>query len=124
MTRFTNRIRPHVDAEIDAARSAERNGDAKAAFAKLERAHVLGQSSTWLHVRVHWLMLLWGLRQRRAGEAVGQLTRVIGAATKTPVALVPTGNTGGANVSPFRRMPIAADLQRLIDSARHQPEPR
>lgn len=118
MTRFTKRIRPHVEAEIAAARSAQRSRDASTAFAHLERAHVLGQSSTWQHVRVHWLMLLWGLQQRRAGEATGQLMRVVGAATKTPIGLVPTGNTGGANVSPFRRMPIAPELQRLIDSAR------
>jgi hypothetical protein len=118
MTRFTTRIRPHVEAEIAAARRAQRLGDATAAFNHLERAHVLGQPSTWLHVRVHWLMLLWGLRQRRAAEVAGQLLRVFGAATKTPFGLVPAGNTGGANVSPFRRMPIARELQRLIDSAR------
>jgi hypothetical protein len=119
MTRFDDRIRPHVDAEIAAARAAQQAGDPSAAFGHLERAHVLGQDSTWQHVRVHWLMLRWGLRQRRAGEVAGQLLRVAGAATKTPIGLVPTGNTGGANVSPFRPMPIAADLQRLIDDARH-----
>lgn len=118
MTRFTKRIRPHVEAEIAAARNAPRSGGDSTAFSHLERAHVLGQSSTWQHVRVHWLMLLWGLRQRRAGETAGQVLRMIGAATKTPIGLVPTGNTGGANVSPFRRMPIAPELQRRIDSAR------
>lgn len=121
MARFAERIRPHVDAEIAAARRAHANGGADAAFAHLERAHVLGQSSTWQHVRVHWLMFLWGLRERRGGEAAGQVVRVIGAATKTPIGLVPTGNTGGANVSPFRRMPVAPELQRLIDAARSQP---
>jgi hypothetical protein len=35
----------------------------------------------------------------------------------TFVGLVPQGNTGGANVSAFRRMPMAPDLQRLIDAA-------
>lgn len=118
MTRFARRIRPHVEAEIAAACRSLRNGNATQAFAHLERAHVLGQSSTWLHVRVHWLMLLWGLRQHRVVEAVGQVLRVVGAATKTPIGLVPTGNTGGSNVSPFRRVPIAPELQRLIDSAR------
>jgi hypothetical protein len=28
---------------------------------------------------------------------------------------VPTGNTGGANVSPEQPMPIPADLQRLLN---------
>jgi hypothetical protein len=63
-------------------------------------------------------MLLAGLRQRRARQVLGQLFRIAGAATKTPFGLVPPGNTGGANVSPFRRLPIAVDLQRLIDAAR------
>jgi hypothetical protein len=118
MQRFTTRIRPYVDAEIAAARRAQRTGDMPTAFVHLERAHVLGQSSTSLHVRVHWLMLLWGVRQRSAREIAGQVLRVVGAATKTPFGLVPTGNTGGADVSPFRRMRIAAELQRLIDAAR------
>jgi hypothetical protein len=118
MTRFAARIAPHVDAEITAAVAAGRAGDAATAFAYLERAHVLGQAATWQHVRVHWLMLRWGVRQRRAGEVAGQVLRVVGAATKTPIGLVPTGNTGGADVSPFRPMPIAEELQRLIDSAR------
>lgn len=118
MTRFTTRIRPHVEAEIAAARRAQALGDTARAFAHLERGHVLGQASTRLHLRVHWLMLVWGLRQRRAGEVAGQLLRVVGAATKTPIGFVPAGNTGGANVSPFRTMPVAPDLQRLIDTAR------
>ena len=118
MLQFTTRIRPHVDAEIAAALRAQRRNDMPRAFAHLERAHVLGQASTWLHIRVHWLMLLWGLRQRSPREIAGQVLRVAGAATKTPFGLVPTGNTGGADVSPLRRMPIASEVQRRIDAAR------
>jgi hypothetical protein len=43
--------------------------------------------------------------------------RIVGAATKTPVGWLPHGNTGGANVSPFRPMPIPPDLQQQIDAA-------
>ncbi len=118
MSRFRTRIGPSVEAELSAARLAADQGDWSQAFARLERAHVLGQASTLLHVRVHWHMLVWGLRQRSAREVFGQSVRLIGAATKTPFGLVPTGNTGGANVSPVRRMAIAPDLQRLIDAAR------
>lgn len=118
MSRFAARIRGHVDLELDAARAAAVLGQEARAFGHLERAHVLGQASTLLHVRVHWHMLRAGLRQRRAREIAGQLLRLVGAATKTPVGLVPTGNTGGADVSPLRPMPIAPDLQRLIDAAR------
>ncbi|AGW95354.1 hypothetical protein N234_35415 [Ralstonia pickettii DTP0602] len=34
---------------------------------------------------------------------------------------LPIGNTGGANVSGFKAMPVPADLQRLIDAARAVP---
>jgi Protein of unknown function (DUF3703) len=117
MSQFRTRIRPSVEAELDAARNAAGQGDLTHAFARLERAHVLGQASTLLHVRVHWHMLVWGLRQRRVQEVLGQILRFLGAATKTPLGLVPTGNTGGADVSPIRPMAIAPELQRLIDAA-------
>lgn len=118
MSHFGTRIRPRVEAELDAARAAADHGNSALSFTRLERAHVLGQASTLLHVRVHWHMLVWGLRQRSPREVLGQILRLVGAATKTPLGLVPTGNTGGANVSPVRRMAIAPELQRLIDEAR------
>lgn len=115
---FGVRIRSYVEAELQASQSAERAGDAAAAFQHLERAHILGQRSTVQHVRVHVLMLLWALRNHRAREVFGQLTRVFGAATKTWIGLVPSGNTGGANVSPIKAMAIPDDLAELIDVAR------
>jgi hypothetical protein len=117
MSSFAQRIRPFVLAELDAARHARARRDACGEFAHLERAHVLSQAATLLHVRVHGAMLLWGLRQRSGREVVGQLFRIVGAATKTWVGLVPHGNSGGANVGAFRRMPIAPELQLLIDAA-------
>ena len=118
MSTFGRNIRPHVDAELRAADEAEALGKAGAAFAHLERAHVLGQASTVLHVRVHWRMLLWGLKQRDVRECAGQLLRIGGAATKTAFGLVPFGNTGGSNVSPLARMPVPPDLERRIREAR------
>ena len=117
MSRYGQRVRPFVQSEFDAAREARQRGDASAEFAHLERAHVLGQADTALHVRVHCAMLVWGLRQCSLRQIAGQLLRIVGAATKTAVGLVPLGNTGGADVSPLRSMPIAPDLQRLIDAA-------
>lgn len=114
MSSFAQRIRPFVDAEITAA---ERSAHPNESFAHLERAHVLGQASTVQHVRVHVLMFLWALRHRVLREAFGQIVRIIGAATKTAFGLVPTGNTGGANISPFERLPVPADLARIITSA-------
>lgn len=115
---FGNRIRRYVDAELAASRAAERVDDASTAFRHLERAHILGQRSTVQHVRVHVQMLLWGMRNHQASEILGQLTRIVGAAAKTWIGLIPSGNTGGANVSPFEPMAIPDDLTELIDVAR------
>ena len=118
MTQFSRRIAPHVDAEIAAARHLDAEGAAAASFARLERAHVLGQASTFHHVRVHRLMLTWALRHRAWKEVRGQALRIVGAATKTALGWVPAGNTGGSNVSPFKPLPILSELQRTIDAAR------
>jgi hypothetical protein len=118
MSRFAHRIRSSVQAELQAARQAEARGDAGAAFRHLERAHVLGQEATALHVRVHWRMFLWAVRRRKPAEVAGQLGRLVAAALVTGLGWLPHGNTGGADVSAFRRMPIPDDLQRLIDAAR------
>jgi hypothetical protein len=117
---FAMRIRAHVDRELAGADTAERAGDAAASFRHLERAHVLGQASTVQHVRAHWAMLLWALRHRAPREVRGQITRLIGAATKTWIGLVPSGNTGGANVSAFKSMVIPNDLAAIIANARQQ----
>jgi hypothetical protein len=115
---FRSRIRPFFDAELEQARRMRAAGDTEAEFKHLERAHVLGQASTLLHVRVHVTMFAWALRHRQTHELLGQLLRIIGAATKTVLGLVPIGNTGGSNVSPFKPMPIPTDLKRIFDMAR------
>lgn len=118
MKRYYDRIKPHWDLEVAAAASAESAGDSHLAFRHLERAHILGQNSTWLHTQTHILMMRWGLRQPSSKEVAGQLFRIFGAATKTAFGSVPAGNTGGTNVSPFRTLPIPADLQILIRAAK------
>ncbi|ANB19624.1 Hypothetical protein I596_3636 [Dokdonella koreensis DS-123] len=120
MPSFTRAIRPYVDAELQAADRALAEDDATRAFVHLERAHVLGQASTIEHVRVHVRMLYWGFAQRNLREVLGQLLRIAGAATKTVFGLVPHGNTGGADISPFRRMPVPPDLDALIRHARER----
>ncbi|MCX2977002.1 DUF3703 domain-containing protein [Candidatus Marimicrobium litorale] len=115
---FTTKIAPHVESELAEARRSRLVGHAMQEFVHLERAHVLGQESTYWHVKVHTLMLLWALRNHRVREALGQLFRIVGAATKTALGLVPQGNTGGTNVSPFKAMPIAPELAALIGEAK------
>ncbi len=117
MGSFARKIRPFVDAELNEAAIAAAAGRADRSFEHLERAHVLGQASTFHHVRVHVRMLAWAIRQRDLREALGQVFRIIGAATKTVFGLVPVGNTGGANVSPVKPMPVPADLASQIAAA-------
>ena len=62
MTRFQLRIRALVQRELDAAQAAEALGHFTTAFRHLERAHVLGQPFTREHVRVHWRMFRFALR--------------------------------------------------------------
>jgi len=114
---FRSRISPYVDIELRAASVAERTGDAAAGFGHLERAHVLGQSSTIEHVRVHARMFAWGLRRRDVREVAAQILRIVGAATKTALNAIPHGNTGGSKVSAFRSMSIPSDLATIIASA-------
>jgi Protein of unknown function (DUF3703) len=114
---FARNIRPFVDAELQTVTALSAQGQAQPAFTHLERAHVLGQASTAQHVRVHWRMFLWGIQQRSFKECLGQLLRIAGAATKTAFGLVPHGNTGGANVNPFKPMTVPAELELCIQQA-------
>lgn len=115
---FSARVAPHVDSELECAEQARSAGDAHMEFLHLERAHVIGQESTYWHVKILVLMLLSAVRNHSGREVLGQLLRIAGAATKTAFGLVPQGNTGGANVSPFKKMPIAPDLAAVIDKAK------
>jgi hypothetical protein len=100
--------------EWNHARRARLAGDHAQAFRHLERAHILGQRRTWLHVKSHLGMLRIGWLRSDARELLGQLLR-IGAALLFSRVWVPAGNTGGANVSPVRPMPVPADLRELLE---------
>lgn len=90
-------------------------GDAKSAFAALERAHVLGQIHIVPHLRVHWHMLRVGWSAGDWREVSGQLMRIALVPVGHLFGRLPVGNTGGANVSAFKSMDIAPELERLIE---------
>ena len=116
--KFTKNIMPYVNEELLLAGKARKLGLVDKEFQHLENAHVIGQESTFLHVKVHGLMLLWGYRNNSPKEMFGQMLRIAGAATKTAMGLVPQGNTGGVNVSPFKVMPIQSKHQAMINLAK------
>lgn len=115
---FSQKEARYVEAEQADAQRARLAGDKKQEFAHLERAHVVGQESTYWHVKVHVLMLVWAVHNRSPREVLGQVFRVVGAATKAVFGLVPQGNTGSDNVSPFKKMPTASELATVIQKAK------
>ncbi len=106
-------LRAAYDSELNAAGTAATRGDADAAFRHLERAHILSQRHTWQHVRVHWLMLKLGASARDGREVLGQLSRILAAAVFSRI-WVPIGNTGRANVSAMKPMPVPDDLRGML----------
>lgn len=92
---------------------------ADAAFRHFERAHILSQRRTWDHVRSHAWMWLAGWRRGDAREVLGQTLRMLAALLFSRI-WVPEGNTGGANVSALRPMPVSEDLRSILE----QPRPR
>ena len=103
------------DGEIALAKELIAKGELEAGFAHLERAHVIGQAFVVPHVRSHWLMLTLEIRRRQPVAAFGQVARLVLGILGSGVGKVPVGNTGGSNVSMFKRMPIAPELQDIID---------
>ena len=116
---MSEKIKKYIDAEVEQAEKRVAENDSNAAFRHLERAHVLGQAITYEHTRVHILMLKIGWKRRDWREVFGQIFRIVGAATKTPFGIIPTGNTGGANVSPFKRMPVSTELQTILNQSKN-----
>ena len=103
-------------AELAAARAATIAGDSERAFRHLARAHILSQRLTWQHVQVHWLMLKLGASLRDWHEVAGQVSRIL-AATLFSRIWVPIGNTGRANVSAMKPMPVPQDLRVLMENS-------
>ena len=102
--------------ERAAARSARGRGDVASEWKHLERAHVLSQPMAGAHVRTHLAMLAYGFRRRDPHEIVGQLLRLVVAAPGSWTGRYPVGNTGGADVSALRPMPLPDDLRAMLES--------
>ena len=109
-----------ISQELALAESLIESGDLNLAFHHLERAHVLGQASTYQHTRIHWRMFKLAIKQGSPREIWGQIVRLIGASTKTPLGIYPTGNTGGSNVWFFKSMSIPRDLQAIIEHGKKE----
>lgn len=80
------------------------------AFACLERAHILGQLRLADHARVHLLMLRVAVARGDRRELRGQVLRLMATVPGHLFGWLPIGNTGRADVSALKPMPIPADL--------------
>jgi hypothetical protein len=113
--KYNQAVQPYIDSKLTDYSDAMSNNNERQAFAALEDAHVIGQHSTYYHCLIHCKMLQHGLRNKDWRAVFGQVIRIIGAATKTAIGLVPKGNTGGTNISPFKRLPVSAENQAILD---------
>jgi len=105
------------DHEIALEREFIAAGNLDRAFRHLERAHVIGQAFVRPHAKAHWLMFTLEIRRGRLAAAVGQAVRIILGIVGSAVGVIPVGNTGGTDISMFKRLPIAPELQKIIDGS-------
>lgn len=85
------------------------------AWYHLERSHVIGQSYPIEHTYSHWLMLKFGFRQKNVKEVFGQIIRLLVGGWKSFIDHVPTGNTGGSDVPPLKKMELPQDLSLILN---------
>lgn len=107
-------VRTEYQTALTSAQSAYGAGDIDLAFSHLERAHILGQRYLVPHVVTHLRMLRIGWKRRDPREIVGQVVRLLATVPGFLTGWVPKGNTGGADVSAIKPMPLPADLQSLL----------
>ena len=118
MSTFYQNIKPFIEEEIEKSRNEMINGNAQAALTHLENAHVLGQNTMRLHVKVHYLMLIWGINQKDFREIFGQTLRIPGTILFTWINKLPTGNIGSTRVSAFEKMEISEKHLEIIMTAK------
>lgn len=107
--------------EIVLARTCIDNGELEAGFRHLERAHIIGQAYVVPHAISHWLMLTVEFRRRRLMALLGQAARIVLGTLGSAIGQVPIGNTGGTDISMFKRLPVPPELQNLIDGISSNP---
>lgn len=110
-------LRQAHEREMASYLEARQRADTAAAWRALERAHILSQPVLSIHMATHFEMLKHACHTRSGREIAGQLSRLVLAPFGSISGRVPIGNTGCANVSAFKAMPIPDDLQAILDRA-------
>lgn len=105
-----SRLKQAYRHEFIAAKEAFAAGDLDRSFRYFERAHILGQRFFWAHLITHVWMLRIALARMDSREIIGQVVRMIATVPGYLFGWIPVGNTGGANVSALKPMPVPSDL--------------
>lgn len=111
---MTSELRAAFRDSLESAKSFYADRNYEAAFASLETAHILGQQFLLPHIVVHLWMLRVGAARKDNREVFGQIVRLIATVPGFILGWVPLGNTGGANVSALKPMPVPEALSRLV----------
>lgn len=111
---MTPKLQTAYNSEMREMLNAYTARDFALSFHHLERAHILGQRYFRPHLETHWWMLKIGARRRNVREIFGQCLRLVAVFPASVFGWVPVGNTGGANVSAIKPMPIPNDLAEFL----------
>jgi hypothetical protein len=114
-TKIPKGLKEHYEYELRFYRLSLLKGDLSQAWNHLERSHIIGQSYPFEHTYSHWLMLKFGFRQKNMIEVLGQVVRLLMGGWKSFIDHVPTGNTGGSNVPPLKKMVLPHDLSVILN---------
>jgi hypothetical protein len=99
--------------ELHKAEEALRARQFDAAWALLERAHILGQAWNGSHARVHLGMIRWSMQRRALGSLIRQSLILLSNPLATALVRRLVG-VSGQNVNPLRRGPVPADLAQIL----------
>ncbi|AZJ36757.1 DUF3703 domain-containing protein [Tenacibaculum singaporense] len=99
--------------QLTLAKKALKSKSFQVSFYHLENAHILGQKHVYRHTLSHYWMLVYGIKTNSSKEIIGQLFRIIASILFTLI-WVPTGNTGGTNISAVKPIPIRKELQKYF----------
>jgi hypothetical protein len=108
-------LKKAIETEMAIARKSYRDDELTTSMKHLEVAHVLGQRYAIPHIVSHWWMLKIGLKEGSMAKIAGQAIRIVLGAIGSTVGTLPVGNTGGTNISMFKRLPIDPAIRHLVD---------
>jgi hypothetical protein len=107
------RLKNEFKNQLTLGRKALGKKDYRTTFYHFENAHILGQKHVWCHTISHYWMFVYGIKTKNLKEIIGQFFRIIASLIFTLI-WVPLGNTGGANISPIKPIPIRKELQKYF----------